>query len=105
MLAPKWAIWFISNGKEGEEPPAEIKRMRQIYDIGTTEPSREKRIALLTEAMEILVGNLYEIGTLSEPPLQKMWIVKNKIKNTNKPGEPIATEWRIIPSAAIFIEE
>lgn len=105
MLSPKWAIWFISNGKEGEEPPAEIKRMRQIYDIGTTEPSQEKRIALLTEAMEILVGNLYEIGTLSEPPLQKMWIVKNKIKNTNKPGEPIATEWRIIPSAAIFIEE
>ena len=59
-----WALWLMTDGKSGEEPPAMIKRLAEIRSEVLAETDKEKRTALFLEAMKIHVENLLPIGVI-----------------------------------------
>jgi len=75
-----WAQWMSTGGKEGIEPPAEIKRLFELrddfrkYPLGTPESNRIGR-----EIIDIHVKNLWRIGTVGSIPLPI--IASNRIGN------------------------
>jgi hypothetical protein len=43
--SPLWGQWFASTGAGGEEPPAQIKKLRELYDEILMASNSEERIA------------------------------------------------------------
>ncbi len=63
MQGPLWYQWGNTNGKEGVEPPAEIKRIWQLIDQAiTVGPDEQAKLA--QELFKIWVDNQFEIGTV-----------------------------------------
>ena len=91
-VCPAWGAWLTTDGKEGEEPPDEVKRLREIFEEGMVEPSEEKRDALLQEAFDIFSENLFVVGCMNEPDSYKFFTVKSNLRNWNRPGEPAGAE-------------
>jgi peptide/nickel transport system substrate-binding protein len=60
-----WAAWKTSQGKEGVEPPADVKKLYQLaeqfiqYPMGSPDSNR-----LGQEIIDIHVNNLWKIGTV-----------------------------------------
>jgi len=82
--APLWAQWVDSNGKAGEEPPQEIKRLRNLWDQMQATTSEKTRIRLGKEILKVQAENLWCIGTVGLP-MQPV-IVKNNLKNIPNNG-------------------
>lgn len=78
---PLWKQWYDSGGKEGVEPPAEIKNIAQLIDRGrTANPADQVRIA--QEIFKTWVDNVFEIGTVGLTPLdQGVAVVNAKLRN------------------------
>jgi len=104
MVAPKWSLWLNSGGKEGEEPPPEVKRLREIYMQGISEPSEKKRTTLIMEAFRINIDNMLAIGVVNEPQKGNYFVVRNRLRNFNRPNEPAAGELYPTPPAQWFIK-
>jgi len=79
--APMWGLWFSSGGKSGEEPPADVKRLIEIYKEVPKEISLEKRIELQKEALAIHEKNLWMVGIVREPDQGRFHIAKNNLGN------------------------
>lgn len=87
---PLWKQWYDSGGKEGVEPPAEIKSIAQLIDRGrTANPGEQVRIA--QEIFKIWVDNAFEIGTVGLTPLDQGVAVVNA-KMHNVPTK-LAKDW------------
>jgi peptide/nickel transport system substrate-binding protein len=67
LNAPLYGRWYQSGGKQGEEPPAEIKELMEIYDSLLTSVSQEKTKELFGKIVAANERNLWVIGLLSEP--------------------------------------
>jgi len=78
---PQWGLWYETAGKQGEEPPAEVKKMLEIYDEAVAEPDTAKRNALIKQAMDIHGEETYMVGLLNESPQARWMIVHNCIGN------------------------
>jgi len=87
---PLWKLWYDSSGKEGAEPPAEIKRIVALIDRGKmASPSEQVKIA--QEIFKIWVDNLFEIGTVGLTPLdQGVAVVNVHMHNVPK---TLAKDW------------
>ena len=80
-LAPLVAKWLTSNGREGMEPAAPLKRIMDIIDNART-VGPEAQAKLAQELFRIWVDNLYEIGTIGMTPMvQGVVVVGNKFHN------------------------
>ncbi len=78
-LAPLWARWHNTKGKQGEEPIPEVKKLLSLYDqIGLT-TNKQKRIALGKEFMRLRAELCLHIGTVGALP--QIAIIKNKFRN------------------------
>jgi len=75
----EWARWFATGGKSGEEPPAEIKRIRESWDKMKTTMDEKERIRLAKEILKSNAENLWTIGTVGLAP--HPIIVKNNLRN------------------------
>lgn len=82
--AKEWVLWFTSEGKEGEEPPADVKRLMEIRKQIIKEGDKRKRIELVKEALSIHAENLWEIGVVTEPLETLFGIAKNNFRNVPK---------------------
>ncbi len=80
-VAPKWGLWFVSEGEKGEEPPEDLKRIMKIREEALSEPSEEKRIALTIEALKIFDENLWLVGGLNTPSVGQYWVTQNRLRN------------------------
>jgi peptide/nickel transport system substrate-binding protein len=75
-----WAQWMNTGGKEGVEPPADIKKLYKLrdefvkYPLDTPESARIGR-----EIIDIHLKNLWRIGTVGSIPLPI--IASNRIGN------------------------
>ena len=58
----EWYHWHVSDGEAGEEPPAPVRRLYEIWAETGEVQSLEERIALLHEAAEIHMEHLYTVG-------------------------------------------
>jgi peptide/nickel transport system substrate-binding protein len=76
-----WQKWLNTNGKEGEEPPADVKRLSELNKLYNAEPSRDKREAYNREALEIHARNFWSIGVVKEPDLGRYALIKNNMGN------------------------
>ncbi|MGE3272919.1 MAG: ABC transporter substrate-binding protein, partial [Chloroflexota bacterium] len=67
--APLWARWYVTKGKEGEEPPAEIKSLYEWMDkYGETDDIQYVDKLLASQA-----ENIWTIGTVADAPVPLMF--------------------------------
>ena len=76
---PLWAKWYVSRGEEGEEPPAEVKRIYELWDEMSVAPNEAERDRLAREIVNVHKENLFFIGTVGD----WVWpfITHKRIKN------------------------
>jgi len=77
--APLWGMWYLTKGQAGEEPPAEVKKIFDLWERTKTAMTELERTRLLREIMNIHKKNIWMIGTVGEPP--QLTIVKNNFRN------------------------
>lgn len=58
----EWSRWYYSDGAQGEEPPADMKKVMELVDQSETAGSIEERVKLVTEAGNLHMKNLWAIG-------------------------------------------
>ncbi len=63
-----WASYFHSGGVTGEEPPEQIKQLRQWWEDIQMEPDQAKRDELAMNIVRSQAENLWNIGTIGETP-------------------------------------
>jgi peptide/nickel transport system substrate-binding protein len=79
-----WALWMETGGEEGQEPPAEVKRLFEIGNEFKVTVDPEKRLALGQELWQMQADNLWHIGTVGMPPYPV--IVKEYLRNVPETG-------------------
>ena len=87
---PLWKQWYDTGGKEGVEPPAEIKRIAELIDRGRTANPREQ-VRIAQDIFKIWVDNAFEIGTIGLTPLDQGVAVINA-RMHNVPAK-LAKDW------------
>lgn len=65
--APLFGSWYATRGAEGEEPPAFIRQIQDIYDELKATVDEEQRIALGQEIQSLHDENVWVIGTVTAP--------------------------------------
>jgi peptide/nickel transport system substrate-binding protein len=75
-LGPLFGQWAQTKGKEGMEPPAEIKRIMQIVDTSRT-VGPEEQVKLAQELFRLWSENVYEVGTIGLTPMVQGVVVAN----------------------------
>ncbi|NLJ87068.1 MAG: ABC transporter substrate-binding protein, partial [Firmicutes bacterium] len=66
--APLWARWYMTNGKDGEEPPENIKYLMDLYRKSATVTTQEERAIIWDEIVRTQAENLWAIGTVGLTP-------------------------------------
>jgi peptide/nickel transport system substrate-binding protein len=62
-----WAEWKTTDGAEGQEPPADVKRLWELANQFVAVPmNTDESDALGTEIVDLHVKNLWKIGTVGE---------------------------------------
>jgi len=74
-----WVKWYQSGGKEGEEPPEEVKKNIERYEKMQTTLDEKERIRLAKEILRSNAENLWTIGTIAMTPVPV--IVRNNLRN------------------------
>ena len=63
---PMWRRWYNTQGKEGIEPPAFVKRIWEIQDQRVQVATAEERMKLDKEGWKILVEQIMIIGAVED---------------------------------------
>jgi len=74
-----WAHWYLSGGKEGEEPPEEVKKNIERWEKMQITIDEKERIRLGKEILRSQAENLWVIGTVGMAP--HPIIVRNNLRN------------------------
>lgn len=76
-FGPLFRKWYETNGAEGMEPPAELKRIVELIDEAKVS-GRERQIELAQELFRIWADNIWEVGTVGLTPMIQGVVVVNK---------------------------
>ncbi len=80
-MGPLWRRWYATSGKEGMEPPAEMKRIVEIVNTART-VGPDEQVKLSQELYRIWAENVYEIGTIGLTPMvQGVVVAATKFRN------------------------
>ena len=79
-----WYKWFRTNGKQGEEPPEEIKKYYRIWERMRETPDEQERIALGKSLVKWQAENLWGIGTVGRS--FRPQIVNKRLHNVPREG-------------------
>ena len=89
-LGPLFGQWAKSQGKEGMEPPASIKRIMELVDTART-VGQEQQVKLAQELFRIWADNVFEIGTVGLTPMvQGVVVASSRMRNV--PGT-LGNDW------------
>jgi peptide/nickel transport system substrate-binding protein len=95
-IAPLWAQWYATGGKQGEEPPPDFKQLYEWLDKYTQTNDVQYADKILAYQAE----NLLVVGTVADPPTP---ILLNKdLKNT--PPETTVWGWDTLSAYAEYPE-
>ncbi len=75
-IGPLWRTWYQSGGKDGVEPPAEVKRIVEIVNTART-VGPDEQVKLSQELYRIWADQVYEIGTVGLTPMVQGVVVLN----------------------------
>lgn len=81
---PLWETWFNTEGREGEEPPEQIKQLNRWWTQVLGEPDADKRLELGKNILRAQAENLWMIGTVGMIP--HPIIANNKLRNVPETG-------------------
>lgn len=81
-FAIPWTRWYLSGGKDGEEPSESMKQRLALYDQFKQEPDQEKALDLFRQIHDIAADEFEVIGISMAPNL--VGVVKNGLKNVPK---------------------
>jgi len=74
-----WITWYVSGGKEGEEPPEEMKKNIERWEKMLITMDEAERIRLGKEILRSNAENLWTIGIIGMAPTPV--IVRNNLRN------------------------
>ncbi|MEV0385869.1 ABC transporter substrate-binding protein [Nonomuraea sp. NPDC050643] len=77
--AIRWALWYGSKGKNGDEPPAVVREQLEAFTAMRTEPDINKALEHAKKVVRISKDQFYAIGISSHP--DEYGIVSNDFKN------------------------
>ncbi|MCE5259304.1 MAG: ABC transporter substrate-binding protein [Chloroflexi bacterium] len=91
----QWPVWFqsgnhiwrLSEGKEGIEPSAAIKRLWELGSAIVIEPDEDKQLTMIKEVLQLHKDNLWILGIGTRLPA--IYLVKNYVKNV----PPLNVDW------------
>jgi peptide/nickel transport system substrate-binding protein len=81
LTLPAWGLWYTSLQKAGFEPPAEVKKLRVLYEEYMTTATQARMVEIEKEATKIYVTNLLAIGVMSRPKVEIYYVASKKLKN------------------------
>lgn len=103
----QWSLWIVTNGEQGIEPPAEVKRLKEISDTIMGLSDVKEQQALFLESMKIHVDNLLSIGVVNESVRLdapgNQWFFSNVLANILSPrpditpAQDLSVVWFIKP--------
>jgi peptide/nickel transport system substrate-binding protein len=102
FIAPLWADWNM-NPKNGEEPPANVKKQLELYRSIDSLASEADRIARMKEVLNMAADEFYSIGIRQPPP--SFGIAKNYFHNIVDPQPMSGPLWRPAPDTVQFFIE
>lgn len=86
LVGVPWVNWIRSNGAQGEEPPAWVKRLYELAEeLPKTAPGTKRYMEIGREMVQINLKNMVIIRTCGERP--NPTVVSNRLGNV--------TEWKI----------
>ena len=77
--AINYSRWYTSEGKQGQEPPPDIRRCIDLYRQIQMTPDDAQHVRLFKEIIELNRKNLWVIGTVGQVPA--MFLVKDTFRN------------------------
>ncbi|MBK8021208.1 MAG: hypothetical protein IPK19_07165 [Chloroflexi bacterium] len=80
----EWAKWYATAGASGEEPPAEVKQVQELFDQMKITVDEDERIRIGQEIMRLNIENLWNIGNVGEVPIPV--ILGSNFKNYPEEG-------------------
>jgi peptide/nickel transport system substrate-binding protein len=96
---PLYTAWFVSNGEEGQEPPASLQGLNdevELYREGLQTTDDEHRIELGKELFRIHADQVYTISTVGFGlGYYGMYLANNDLKNV--PGRVLSTNHQFTP--------
>jgi peptide/nickel transport system substrate-binding protein len=79
----EWEKWFLSEGKEGAEPPSDVKKLDRLYkDFLQIEFGNSDYLRIGREMAEIYTTNLYTIATVGD--IKAPIIISNRLQNVGE---------------------
>lgn len=82
---PAWGMWCGSEGKKGDEPPEDVKRLYQLSKEFLSEPDEAKRIAIEKELYVIYCENLWNLSGVYSTGDKRFSVISNRLKNVPSP--------------------
>jgi len=84
MFAKRWAAWYEAGPKDeiAEEPPADIKKMMELYDQIKAVPNEAKQKDMLMQLLDMAADQFWSIGSVLES--LSFGIATDRLKNTPK---------------------
>ena len=89
-MGPLWGRWYATGGKDGVEPPPEMKRIVEIVDKARS-VGPDEQVKLSQELYRNWADNVYEIGTVGLTPMVQGVVVTN-VKLRNVPAT-LGNDW------------
>ena len=74
-----WALWYVSNGKDGQEPPEHQKKRLKLYDDIRATADIKKRGEMMKALLDITAAEFECFGTCLATNL--FGIASNRLKN------------------------
>lgn len=74
-----WVRWYASHGKQGEEPPASMKKRLELYDRWKDARTDAEADALFRQILAISADELEVLGTVT--PTQAVGVRSNRLGN------------------------
>ena len=65
--APAYGHWYETGGKEGMKPPANLRKLQQLYDQMKSETDNDARLELGRQILKAHDENVWIIGTVTSP--------------------------------------
>ncbi len=85
-MGPEYALWYVSNGAQGREPPdPNMKRIFELYRSAAGQKEESERNRIAQEIWKILVDQQYGIGVVGQSPAQfGVRLVSTKLGNISE---------------------
>ncbi|MGD9200228.1 MAG: ABC transporter substrate-binding protein [Chitinispirillia bacterium] len=96
----QWGLYYKTKGKEGIKPPADVKRLQDIWDKIQVTVDDKNRKALMQEVIDIHKKNLFIIGVVGLSP--RIAVMNKRLKNVpyfvydehyRSPGNAYPQQW------------